>query len=115
MRALNVHGWSVYSDAADVLAAEVPGIIANTSISIHMGTQVKFAWQIPSPNGSPISAYKIEVQDSTGTYIEETTTCSGSVDPTITLNAACYVPMATFAAAPFNLPHNAPIVFRVSA
>lgn len=31
------------------------------------------------------------------------------------MNAACYVPMATFAAAPFSLAHDALIVFRMSA
>jgi hypothetical protein len=34
VRALNIHGWSAYSSTADVLAADVPGVIASTTIAI---------------------------------------------------------------------------------
>lgn len=34
VRALNIHGWSGYSNLADVLAADVPGVIASTTIAI---------------------------------------------------------------------------------
>lgn len=34
MRALNIHGWSDYSVWAEILAADVPGVIASTSIEL---------------------------------------------------------------------------------
>jgi hypothetical protein len=115
VRALNVHGWSQFSDEVNVLAAEVPGVIASTEISIVDGTQVRFAWQTPAANGSPIDAYKLEIQASDLSYVEETAYCSGAVDPSITLNAACQMPMSAFVAAPFNLAHDTTIVYRISA
>jgi hypothetical protein len=79
--AYNIHGWGPYSPEANILAADVPGVIASTTIQLTGGTSVQFSWQSPETNGSPISAYKVEILTSTSAYAEETEYCSGSVDP----------------------------------
>ena len=38
VRANNIYGWGPYSDAQDVLAADVPGVIASSSIALIPAT-----------------------------------------------------------------------------
>ena len=68
-RARNIHGWGDYSTATEVLAATIPGVIATTSIELVADNSITLAWQIPDENGSPISAYLVEIMDSTGAYV----------------------------------------------
>jgi hypothetical protein len=114
-RAYNVHGWGPLSEAAGILAADFPGPIAGTTIEQVGGTEVKLAWQTPDANGSPVDAYRVEVLASSGSYLEETTHCSGAVDPTVLSAASCQVPMSAFSSAPFSLARGAQIAFRVTA
>ena len=51
-RARNIHGWSNYSDPAQILASSVPSEPLNVVTSIEAGnTQVSIAWDAPSDLG----------------------------------------------------------------
>ena len=115
--AYNIHGWGSYSPEASILAADVPGVIQSTTIELTGGTSVKLSWQSPVINGSPVSAYKVEILRSTGVYAEETEYCSGSVDPSFVTTASCTIPMATFSdpSKPWTLPLGSTIQFRLTA
>ena len=49
------------------------------AISITLiGTSVKIAWTPLSSNGDSITAYKIEIAASNGSYYQDLTNCDGS-------------------------------------
>jgi hypothetical protein len=103
MRALNTHGWSDYSGWAEILAADVPGVIASTTILLVNETQVHLSWQVPEANGSPVDAYTIEILSSTGSYVAEETHCGSASAATIVTEAACTIPMSAFSVDPLLL------------
>ena len=98
-----------------MLAADFPAIITSSSIEIVDDVEVLLAWQSPDPNGSPLDAYKVEIQTSTESFVEETQFCSGALDPTIIDRASCRMPMSAFSEDPWNLAQGTVIVFRVTA
>jgi len=114
-RARNIHGWGPFSDVASVLAAEVPSTIASASIALLANSQVKFSWQVPPSNGSPVDAYKVEIQSSSGSYLEETTYCGGAGAANVVTEASCSLPMPSFTQSPWSLAQGALILYRVSA
>ena len=114
-RAYNAHGWGALSDVANILAADYPAVIPSSTIELLESSEIKFSWQSPEPNGSPVNAYKVEILSSTGSYLEETAHCSGAVDPTILSVASCLVPMSAFSVSPWNLVLGSRILFRVTA
>jgi hypothetical protein len=114
-RAYNIHGWGPFSAPADVLAADFPGVVDGARIAKVGGTDVELSWRSPEPNGSPVDAFAVEIRAADGTYHEETTWCSGAVDPASVGEASCRVPMAAFSSAPWLLPLGSAISFRVSA
>lgn len=50
----------------------------NAITTTLIGTSVQIAWTPLSSNGNSVSAYKIEILASDGTYKEDTTNCDGS-------------------------------------
>lgn len=115
MRALNIHGWSDSSVWAEVLAADVPGVVASTTIQLVDETQVQLSWQEPEANGSPVDAYTVEILSSTGSYVAEETHCGSTGAATIVTEAACTIPMSAFTEAPLLLTQGSEILFRVTA
>ena len=63
------------------------------------GLYVKIEWVAPNSNNDPITAYQVFIEDATGTYIEDSLVCDGSIS-----NLFCRVPMTKLWAVPFSLP-----------
>lgn len=78
VEAKNEYGYSVYSETITLLAAYIPEVPTSVTTEID-GTQVKVLWSLPSDNGSPITAYKVFVQEvGTSTYTLENSDCDGT-------------------------------------
>lgn len=74
---------------------------------------IRISWSPPTTNGSPLSAYLIEIQAVGGAWLS-TTECDGSTTA-IFSNRYCDVQMSTLRAAPFSLALGAGIVVRAKA
>ena len=113
-RARNVFGWGEFSEQGDVLAAAEPDKMDQVTVTL-IGTDVKIAWTPPEENGSPITAYKIEIQTQDPlAYEEELTYCDGTSESAVTLNY-CLIPMLDFSEEPFDLAQGDLIIARVRA
>lgn len=92
LRAYNIHGWGAYSAEAAVTASGVPSKPAAPTtglVSLH----VNISWVPPSDNYATITAYKIRIENATGSIIDETTYCNAAEEPIFSQHF-CLVPMA---------------------
>ena len=74
---------------------------------------VKITWTTPSDNGSPITAYTVEVRKSDLSYVAAPTYCDGSHYSVIS-NAYCEIPMSVIRTT-YGLSLNDVVVARVLA
>jgi hypothetical protein len=80
-----------------------------------VGTSVRVAWNPLATNGSPITAYKIEIKQQDGvSYTQDLTDCDGT-NPTTVAGNYCLIPMTTLTAYPYLLAQGSLIIARVSA
>lgn len=96
-RAQNIHGWSTgYSPVLEAVARKVPGQVAPATTAMD-GADVVLSWVEPFTGGQgiPLTAFVVELQDSTGALAEYTTICDGS-DPLVVAARSCSIPMARF-------------------
>jgi hypothetical protein len=78
VEAKNEYGYSTYSSTLSLLAAYIPEVPTSVTTEID-GSQVKVLWSLPSDNGSPITAYKVHIQEvGTPTFTFENTDCDGT-------------------------------------
>ena len=77
-RVRNKYGWGTFSEAAAILAAQVPNQVSLPSISIVSDVYVRIDWTAPYNGGTPITAYNILIEDSDGDFITETQYCDGT-------------------------------------
>jgi hypothetical protein len=85
VQARNSVGYSLFSNEASILAAQIPNQPSAPATQID-GSTVLITWLAPNQRGSTISSYTIEVIQYDGvSYAEDTTNCLGS-DPTIIAN-----------------------------
>ena len=82
VRAHNAHGWGPESPPFTIVAASVPMQPTAPSTSIS-NIYVKVSWVAPDNGSSAISAYKIFIADSTGTFSQEVTYCNGAAEPVL--------------------------------
>lgn len=77
VRALNIDGWSVYSDVLTVVHSDVTSKPDAPTI-ILQNLFVKISWNEPAQlNAATVLAYKITIRDTTGVYREDTVNCNG--------------------------------------
>jgi hypothetical protein len=57
------------------------------------GTSVSIVWTAPNSNYDTITAYKVYIITSTGSYVESTSACDGSLPLTVS-TMKCLVPMS---------------------
>lgn len=113
-RALNVFGWSDYSDELAKRAATEPAK-PTAPTTTNTGVSVKIEWSTPSNEGAAITAYLLEIRTSVSTtFSTETDYCDGSDSGNIS-NMYCIVPISELTAAPFNLVQGDVVYARVSA
>ena len=114
IEARNEYGYSAYSNTLTELAAYIPEIPVSVTTEMD-GSQVKVLWTLPSANGSPITAYKIFVQEiDTGTFTQESTDCVGT-DATVISNRYCHIQVTTLLAAPYNMDGGDSVFAKVIA
>lgn len=73
---------------------------------------MRFSWTKPAENGSPVTAYELQIRAQNGSFLA-TTECDGS-DLTVVSNMYCDVLMATLRAN-FSLSKGDPIIAQVRA
>jgi hypothetical protein len=84
-----------------LLSAIKPGIPSDVETS-NSGSTVIVSWSAPDSNGSPLTAYTIQIKKSDDLYAEELINCDGS-DPTVIQNTQCTIPQGVLQVEPFNL------------
>lgn len=91
------------SPVASILAATVPSQMGIVTTSVDAATGgLKIVWTNPSSNGTPITSYLIEIQDSSSTWRTQTTYCDGN-NNVVFFNRYCIIPISTLTNAPFTL------------
>ena len=116
VRAQNVYGFGDFSAAATISAAEEPAQVAQETLSsVVSGVGVVLSWTAPDPNYDPLAAYRVLIRQSDGDFSEEAIYCDGATDAAVLADAACTVPMAVLAAAPYSLAQGAQVIFTVAS
>lgn len=92
MRASNTHGWGAYSGELTVLNSGVPDQPSTPTTALS-NLDVAISWAAPGANYGGITAYELEIADTSGARVTETTYCDGSSEPVFSARF-CNVPMA---------------------
>lgn len=108
----NKYGVGTFSNALSVLAAEAPDAPA-VPVVTQESIYIKIAWSAPNSNHESIDAYKVEIIDSTGAYVESSA-CYGN-SSVVMSNLYCLIPMTSFWTSPFSLPQGTIVQAKVSA
>jgi hypothetical protein len=98
----NSYGYSGYSETITLLCAFKPDppLTASTANSNAL---VTIAWGEPIANGSPITAYKILVEEKdTGVFTQEAVDCDGTSADVVSTRQ-CTIQLETLRASPYNL------------
>jgi hypothetical protein len=115
VKAQNKWGWGLFSNVVAVLAASTPSQMEAPFTSIDAATgKLKISWTQPDTRGSSITAYKIEVRNSLGSWIENTSQCNGAINPVLS-NRYCMINMLDLYPADYFLAFQDLLVTRVFA
>lgn len=101
VEAQNSYGYSAYSSVLTLLCAFVPDS-PTTITTANVNAAVSITWSEPVTNGSPITAYKILIQQKDSAFTEETVECVGSSAGVIS-GRTCSIALATLKASPYLL------------
>lgn len=101
MKALNIYGWSQYSDVSTVIAAEVPSE-PNIPTTTASGKNVVIAFEKPFTNGEDIVSYTILIKQADGIFSSQKTYCDGSTT-IVKESLKCTIPFTVLRSSPFNL------------
>ena len=98
----NDYGYSALSETLTLLCAFVPDPPA-TVASANTNELVTITWSDPVTNGSPVTAYKILVEEKgTGVFTQESVDCDGT-SADVVANRQCTIQLTTLRASPYNL------------
>mmetsp|Transcript_29134 Transcript_29134/g.28192 ORF Transcript_29134/g.28192 Transcript_29134/m.28192 type:complete len:232 (-) Transcript_29134:211-906(-) len=115
VRAKNKWGWGDYSAIASFKASEAPDQMDPVTTSIDAITGgVKIEWVAPSSNFDTITAYMIEIQETSTTFTEDLTNCNGATS-TIIANLYCIIPMSTLIGSPYLLTQGDLVTVQIRA
>jgi hypothetical protein len=79
VEARNAYGYSSPSSTLTLLAAYIPEIPTDVVTAIE-GSTVRVSWNLASDNGSPITNYKVYIQEhGSTTFTQESVECDGSL------------------------------------
>jgi hypothetical protein len=108
----NSYGYSTYSDVITMLCAFIPDP-PEIVFTANANNLVLIIWSEPITNGSPITAYRIYVQDhGSTTFTEETVECVGTNSATVS-SRDCSISLATLSASPYLLELNESINAKI--
>ena len=98
----NSYGFSAFSETLTLLCAFKPDPPLTASTA-NTDALVTIAWGEPVANGSPITAYKILVEEKgTGVFTQESVDCDGTSADVVS-SRQCTIQLATLRAAPYSL------------
>jgi hypothetical protein len=84
-----------------------------TVTTANINDLVTISWNEPVSNGSPITAYRIYVQEhASTTFTEETVECVG-IDSTVIAGRTCSIYLATLKASPYLLVKDDSVVAKI--
>jgi hypothetical protein len=115
VRAANVYGFGEYSTSLSIEAAQEPDQVTQSTLTSEVvGADVAFAWVGPGSNYDAITAYRVLIGQSDGTYSEESTYCPSN-EASLASTLTCSVPLSILRAAPYSLAYGAQVLFTVEA
>lgn len=103
-------GHSPFSDPVSALAAQQPAIPV-TPLVTYADEIVQITWETPDNGGSPISGYKVLIQQSDNQFVEELVNC----DMSSSILTTCQIPVSLLRTGPFNLDWGSEVVSKVIA
>ena len=104
---------STDSNIVTLLCAFKPAVPSAPQTSV-IGNQVIVEWNAPDTNGSPITSYRIKLQQKNGSFSEELTYCNGTNAALVT-SRKCTIPLLILQAPVFILELGDSIVATVTA
>lgn len=114
VKARNLYGFSEFSDAVSILAAQPPAV-PSAPVTIWQPDDVIVQWTAPDNGGKAISEYTVYLLQNDGsTYSVELSNCNGA-DTVIRDAAQCTIPVAVLKASPFELPWGSNVHAKVVA
>jgi hypothetical protein len=108
----NSYGYSSDSDVLTLLCAFIadPPVTVTT---VNSNELVTISWSEPVSNGSPITAYRIYVQQhGSTTFGEETVDCVGT-DSAVITSRTCSISLTTLKASPYLLVKDDSVVVKI--
>jgi hypothetical protein len=114
VRAKNKWGLGPYSPEVQIQASKGPDDIATAVVTANAGLKVSITWSEPNINGTPISAYTVEIQKKDSSFVTELVYCNAAQDPILT-SRSCEIPLTVLRATPFLLEYGDVVFARVSS
>jgi hypothetical protein len=108
----NSYGYSTYSTIVTLLCA----FIADAPVTVttaNVNELVSISWSEPITNGSPITTYRIYVQENgSTTFTEETVECVGT-DSIVMSSRKCSISLVTLKASPYLLVKDDSVMVKI--
>lgn len=83
------------------MCAFIPAVPAPPTTSVIANNMI-VQWVAPASNGSPITSYRVKLQEKSGVFSEELTKCD-SANSALVTELKCTIPLLTLQATPFLL------------
>jgi hypothetical protein len=96
VRAVNIYGAGADSPIASIRASDVPSRMAS-AVTTRSNTDIVVTFAAPTANGSPVTAYQLQIWNKGTSAYAEDAGCDGSVDPVLT-SRSCTFAIATLQA-----------------
>lgn len=110
-------GLGPYSDSFQITAATVPSQPnAPTTTVDSSENNIIVAWSQPSNTGGvAITGYRITIETSSNTYLQETANCDGVNQSSIISSRTCTIPASVLRLSPFSLTTGTSVKAKVVA
>lgn len=98
---MNIYDYGVPSTVVSYQPGAAPDAPSQPSVTLT-DTTLTISWSAPVDNNYAITKYRIFIDDSTGTPVEDTDECDGSEDD-IFSSLSCTFTMSTLLGSDYNL------------